>query len=100
MTRSRCSSIDKSVELIASILIVKKIEKSNSTDSADFTILIKFTYRSTSSRKKIDDHDLFVLIVEFFKNHVRLWRRRCWIDEKRHFRYRTDSRINETIKMK
>ncbi len=49
IARSRCSSIDKSVELIASILIVKKIEKSSSIDSID-SILIRFTYRSTSSR--------------------------------------------------
>jgi hypothetical protein len=49
MTRSRCSSIDRSIEVIASILIVKKIKRSNSIDSAN-SILIRFTYRSTSSR--------------------------------------------------
>jgi hypothetical protein len=49
MTKSRCSSIDRSIELIASILIVKKIKRSNSIDFAD-SILIKFIYRSTSSR--------------------------------------------------
>jgi hypothetical protein len=48
---------------------------------------------------RLDDHDSFVSIVEFLKNHVRLWRR-CWIDEKRHLRYRIDSKIDQTTKMK
>jgi hypothetical protein len=49
MTRSRCSSIDNSIEFVASSFIVKKIKRSNSINSAD-SILIKFTYFSTSSR--------------------------------------------------
>jgi hypothetical protein len=49
---------------------------------------------------RLDDHDSFVSVVELLKNHVRLWRRHCWIDEKRHLRYRIDSKIDETTKMK
>jgi hypothetical protein len=49
---------------------------------------------------RLDDHDSFVSIIELFKNHVRLRRQRCWIDEKRYLRYRIDSKIDETTKIK
>jgi hypothetical protein len=52
--------------------------------------IIAFDYR-------LDDHDSLVSIVEFFENHVRLLRR-SWIDEKRHLRYRINSKIDETTK--
>jgi hypothetical protein len=52
-----------------------------------------------SSHTSWHDHDSFVSIVELFENHVRLLRR-SWIDEKRHLRYRTDSKIDETTKKK
>ncbi len=49
MTRSRYSLIDKSIKLIAWILTMKKIKRLNSIDSID-SILIRFIYRSSSSR--------------------------------------------------
>ncbi len=47
---------------------------------------------------RLDDHDSFISVVEFFENQVRL--RDCWINDERHFRYRIDSKIDETTKNK
>ncbi len=47
---------------------------------------------------RLDDHDSFISVVELFKNQIRL--RDCWIDDERHLRYRTDSKIDETTKNK
>jgi hypothetical protein len=49
------------------------------------------------SDHRLDDHDSFVSIVELFQNHVRLLRR-SWIDDKRHLRYRIDSKIDRATK--
>jgi hypothetical protein len=46
---------------------------------------------------RLDDHDSFVSIVELFQNHVRFLRR-SWIDDKRHLRYRINSKIDRTTK--
>ncbi len=74
----------------------KKIElnKFRRLDSDQIHIsldIIAFSHR-------LDDHDSFVSIVELFKNKIRL--RNCWIDDEKHFRYRIDSKIDETTKNK
>jgi hypothetical protein len=46
---------------------------------------------------RFDYHDSFVSIVELLQNHVRFLRR-SWIDDKKHLRYRIDSKIDETTK--
>ncbi len=47
---------------------------------------------------RLDDHDSFISVVEFLENQVRF--RDCWIDDEKHLRYRTDSKIDETTKNK
>ncbi len=47
---------------------------------------------------RFDDHDSLILIVELFKNQIRL--RDWWINDEKHLRYRTDSKIDETTKNK
>ncbi len=47
---------------------------------------------------RLDDHNSLISVIEFFENEIRL--RHCWIDDERHLRYRTDSKIDETTKNK
>jgi hypothetical protein len=58
---------------------------------------IHISFNIITSDHRLDDHDSFISVVELLQNHVRLLRR-SWISDKRHLRYRTDSKIDETTK--
>jgi hypothetical protein len=59
---------------------------------------IHISFDIISFDHRLDDHDSFVSVVEFLENQVDL--RDRWIDDEKHFRSRTDSKIDETTKNK